>query len=249
MNLTRFLTDYGYWALIVFAFVQACCIPISSEITFGFAGVLAYQGHLSLALVIVIGTLAELAGSSAAYGVGRLGGRNAVERYRRYLLMTRKDVERAERFFTGRGAWSVAVGRVIPLVRAFTGLVAGFLEVPAGPFEVFNLLGTLVWAAALSGLGYAFGSEWDKVSKNFSRASDALAAVVILMLVGLIVHKAREIRKERQADAAAADAGAAAGMARATGPAGLSEDARNAPSASAPAAPTRPHSHRRDGRS
>jgi membrane protein DedA with SNARE-associated domain len=242
--MTTFLTDSGYWALIIFAFVQACCIPISSEITFGFAGVLAYQGHLSLALVIVVGTLAELAGSSAAYGVGRLGGRSAVERYRRYLLMTRKDVERAERFFAGRGAWSVAIGRVIPLVRAFTGLVAGFMEVPALPFEVFNLLGTLAWAAALSGLGYAFGSEWNKVSKNFSRASDALAVVVLLMLVGLIAHKAREIRKERRADAAAADAGAAPGMASAAGPASLSEDAGNA---SAPTAPTRPHSHRRDG--
>ncbi len=74
--MTSFLTDAGYWALILFAFVQACCIPISSEITFGFAGVLAFEGHLSLPLVIIIGTLAELAGSSAAYGLGRLGGRH-----------------------------------------------------------------------------------------------------------------------------------------------------------------------------
>ena len=100
--MTSFLTDAGYWALLVFAFVQACCIPISSEITFGFAGVLAYQGHLSLVPVIVIGVLGELAGSSVAYGLGRLGGRHTVERYRRYLLMTRKDVERTERFFAGR---------------------------------------------------------------------------------------------------------------------------------------------------
>ena len=200
---------------------------------------LAYEGHLSLVLVIVIGTIAELAGSSTAYGLGRLGGRQTVERYRRYLLMTRKDVERAERFFAGRGAWSVAIGRIVPLVRAFVGLVAGFMEVPALPFVVFNLLGTLVWAAALSGLGYAFGSDWDKVSRNFSHASDALAAVVVLLLVGLIVHKALELRKERQADATAA----------AAGPAGLSEDARSTASTSAPSAPGRPHSHRRDGES
>jgi membrane protein DedA with SNARE-associated domain len=242
--MTTFLTDAGYWALIVFCFIQACCIPISSEITFGFAGVLAYQGHLSLVLVIVIGTLAELAGSSVAYGLGRLGGRDTVERYHRYLLMTRKDVERAERFFAGRGSWSVAIGRIIPLVRAFTGLVAGFMEVPVLSFELFNLLGTLVWAAALSGLGYALGSDWDTASKNFSHASDALLAVVLLMLVGLIVHKAREVRNERRADAAAADAGAAHGVASAAGPAGLSEDAHNAASTPAPA---RPHSHRRNG--
>jgi membrane protein DedA with SNARE-associated domain len=201
--MTSFLTDAGYWALIVFAFVQACCIPISSEITFGFAGVLAYEGHLSLALVIIIGAAAELAGSSAAYGLGRLGGRHTVERYRRYLLMTRKDVERVERFFDGRGAWSVAVARVIPLVRAFAGLVAGLMEVPALPFEIFNLIGTLAWATALSLIGYELGNDWTSASKNFSHASDILAAVVVLLLVLLIAHKALQVRRERRAEAAA----------------------------------------------
>ncbi len=195
-----FLTDAGYWALIVFAFLQACCIPISSEITFGFAGVLAYEGHLSLPLVIVVGTLGELAGSSAAYGLGRLGGRHAVERFRRYLLMTSKDVERIERFFAGRGAWSVAVGRVIPLIRAFVGLAAGFMEVPALSFEIFNLVGTAAWATALSVLGYELGSDWAKTSKNVSHATDALAALALVMLVALIVHKAYQIKKERRAD-------------------------------------------------
>jgi len=202
--MTPFLTDAGYWALIIFAFVQACCIPISSEITFGFAGVLAYEGHLSLPLVIIIGTLAELAGSSAAYGLGRLGGRHTVERYRRYLLMTRKDVERVERFFDRRGAWAVAVARVIPLVRAFAGLVAGFMEVPVLAFEAFNLAGTVVWASALSLIGYSLGSEWDRAAKSFKDATDVLSAIVVLLLVGLIVHKWLQIRHERQADAAAA---------------------------------------------
>jgi membrane-associated protein len=117
--------------------------------------------------------------------------------------MTRRDVERAERFFGGRGSWSVAVARVIPLVRAFAGLVAGFLEVPVGPFEVFNLIGTAVWAAALSLIGYTLGGDWAKVSKNFSQASDVLAALVVLLLVGLIAYKWRELRKERREDAAA----------------------------------------------
>jgi len=201
--MTTFLTDAGYWALIIFAFVQACCIPISSEITFGFAGVLAYQGHLSLALVIILGTLAELAGSSTAYGLGRLGGRHTVERYRKYLLMTRRDVERAERFFAGRGAWAVGLARIIPLVRAFVGLAAGFMEVPLLPFEIFNLIGTAIWATALSVIGYELGSDWAKVSKNFSHASDILAVGVVVVLAALIAYKAREFRKERRADEAA----------------------------------------------
>jgi membrane protein DedA with SNARE-associated domain len=201
--MTTFLTDAGYWALIVFAFVQACCIPISSEVTFGFAGVLAYQGHLSLALVIILGTLAELAGSSTAYGLGRLGGRHTVERYRRYLLVTRRDLERAERFFAGRGAWSIGLARALPLVRTFVGLAAGFMEVPLVPFEIFNLIGTAVWAIVLSVIGYELGSDWAKVSKNFSHASNYLAIAVVVGLLALIAYKAWEVRKEHRADTAA----------------------------------------------
>jgi membrane protein DedA with SNARE-associated domain len=222
-----FLTNAGYWAVIVFAFVQACCIPISSEITFGFAGVLAYQGHLSLALVIILGTLAELAGSSTAYGLGRLGGRHTVERYRKYVLMTRRDVERAERFFAGRGAWSVAVARVIPLVRAFAGLAAGFMEVPLLPFEIFNLIGTAVWATALTVIGYEVGHDWAKVSKNFSQASNILAVGVVVVLVALIAYKWRELRKERRADAA-----------------GMNSDSPSAPPASNGTGPTGKARHR-----
>ena len=83
-----FLTSAGYAALILFGFLEAACIPISSEITFGFAGVLAYQGHLNLALVIIVGSLAELAGSYASYAVGRVGGRPLVYRLGRYVLVT-----------------------------------------------------------------------------------------------------------------------------------------------------------------
>jgi membrane protein DedA with SNARE-associated domain len=219
--MTSFLTNEGYLALVIFCFIQACCIPISSEITFGFAGVLAYEHHLSLALVIIVGTIAEFAGSSTAYGIGRLGGRSAIEKYRRYLLLTRKDVDRVERFFDGRGSWSVAIARIIPLVRAFTGLVAGLVEIPAGPFAIFNLIGTAVWATALSLLGYAAGSDWSKVSKSWSYASDALAVGVLILLAVLVLHKWRQVRKERQGEVAAAsvpvspDAPAASGRHRA----------------------------------
>src|ERR1700727_2196082 len=118
-----FLVHAGYGALILFAFIEAACIPIPSEITFGFAGVLAYQGHLNLALVIIIGSVAELAGSFASYGVGRKGGRPAVRGFGGYVLIPQRDLDRAERFFAGRGAWAVLIARLLPVLRAFAGLV------------------------------------------------------------------------------------------------------------------------------
>src|SRR5579862_1660224 len=195
-----FLQHAGYLALILFAFVEACSIPISSEITFGFAGVLAATpgpAHLNLALVIIIGTLAELAGSSVSYAIGRIGGRRTVERLGRFVLVTHSDLDRVERFFAGRGSWTVAVGRALPLVRAFMGIGAGFVEVPAVPFALYNLLGTAVWATALSLIGYAAGSAFSSITHDLSLASYVLVALVVVGFAGVVLLRLREVRKER----------------------------------------------------
>ena len=200
--LSHALTQAGYGALIILGFLEACCVPISSEITFGFAGVLAYEGHLNLVLVIVIGSLAELGGSYLSYAVGRIGGRPLVERLARYVLITRSDIQRAERFFAGRGAWAVAVGRMLPFIRAFTSLVAGLIEVPAIQFGLFSLLGTVIYVTALSVIGYALGSAWGSLSHYLSIGSYVLVAVVLLAIIGFVIYRLREFRKEAASDRA-----------------------------------------------
>ena len=199
MAMESFLTHAGYAAIIVFGFLEACCIPISSEITFGFAGVLAYQGHLNLALVIIIGTLAEMAGSYTSYAVGRVGERPVVERLGKYALVTSKDIYRAERFFAGRGAWTVAVARMLPVIRAFASLVAGLVEVPAVLFGVLSLIGTAIYVTAFTLLGYALGSTWPTVSHYVSAASYVIVALVVVAVVGLVLYRLREVRREAAA--------------------------------------------------
>jgi membrane protein DedA with SNARE-associated domain len=190
-----FLTHAGYGALILFGFLEACCIPISSEITFGFAGVLAGQGHLNLVLVIIIGSLAELGGSYVSYAVGRRGGRPTVERLGKYVISP-ADLDRGERFFAGRGAWTVTVGRALPLVRAFVSIVAGMVEVPWLEFGLFSLLGTVAWATAFSLTGYAIGGEWTKVAHAFSIGGYAIVALLVIGIVAAIWHRVHSVRKE-----------------------------------------------------
>jgi membrane protein DedA with SNARE-associated domain len=194
-----FLTSAGYAALILFGFLEAACIPISSEITFGFAGVLAYQGHLNLALVIIIGSLAELGGSYASYWVGRAGGRPLVDKLGRYVLVTHSDVDRAERFLEGRGAWAVPVGRMLPFVRAFTSIVAGLVRIPAIRFGVLSLIGTVIYAAVLSSIGYGLGSAWQRISHGLTIAGYAIFAVVVIAIIGFIVYRLRQFRREEAA--------------------------------------------------
>jgi membrane protein DedA with SNARE-associated domain len=194
-----FLTSAGYAALILFGFLEAACIPISSEITFGFAGVLAYQGHLNLALVIIIGSLAELAGSYASYAVGRIGGKPLVSKLGRYVLVTEADVDRAERFLAGRGAWAVPVGRMLPFIRAFTSIVGGLVRIPAARFGVLSLIGTVIYATVLSVIGYGLGSAWKRVDHGLTIAGYALFAVVVIAIAGFIVYRWRAVRREAAA--------------------------------------------------
>jgi membrane protein DedA with SNARE-associated domain len=191
-----FISEAGLAAVFLFGFLEACCIPIPSEITFGFAGVLAYQGHMNIVAVIIVGTIAELIGSFVSYTVGRIGGRPLVDRFGRYLLITRSDIDRAERFFAGRGAWALPVGRALPVVRTFVSIVAGFIEIPPVLFGVLSLIGTAVWVTAISLIGYGVGSAWQSVAHGIAVAGYVIAALAVIAVVGFIAYRLREVRME-----------------------------------------------------
>ncbi len=228
-----FLTSAGYAALILFAFLEAACIPISSEITFGFAGVLAYQGHLNLALVIILGSLAELAGSYASYAVGRVGGKPLVAKIGRYVLITQSDVDRAERFLAGRGSWAVIVGRMLPFIRAFTSIVAGLVRIPAGRFGILSGIGTVIYATALSVAGYELGSAWNRVSHGLAVVGYILFALLVVAIVGFVFYRLRQFRRE-------------AAQAHNEAEAGTGSAATVSPSPGAPEAKPGPGRHRSD---
>jgi membrane protein DedA with SNARE-associated domain len=193
-----FLAQWGYAAVFLFGFLEACCVPIPSEITFGFAGVLAGEGHLNIVLVIVVGTIAELIGSFVAYGIGRVGERPLVHRFGRYLLITQADIDRAERFLAGRGIWAIPVGRALPVVRTFVSIVAGFSQVPPLLFGVLSLIGTAVWVTVISLIGYGVGSAWQSVAHGLAVAGYVIFAVAVVGIAAFIVYRVREVRREGQ---------------------------------------------------
>ena len=236
-----FLTSAPYAALILFGFLEAACIPIPSEVTFGFAGVLAYQGHLNLVLVIIIGSLAELAGSYASYAVGRVGGKPLVHKWGRYVLVTQGDVDRAERFLAGRGAWAIPVGRMLPFIRAFTSIVAGLVRIPAGRFGVLSLIGTVIYATVLSVIGYEVGHAWNSVNHGLTIATYILVAIVVIVIVGFVLYRLRQFRREA-AQAKAAGQEPAAQPPAAQPPAGQPRPAKE-PRHKSP--PRNPPSHKR----
>ena len=206
-----FLVSHAIYAIVLFGVLEAMCIPISSELTFLLGGAIASGGvagthqHPSLAMVIILGTLAEMVGSYFSYFVGRAGGRPLVHRWGKYVLVTEADVARAERFLVGRGVWAVPVARMLPFVRAFASIVAGIVEIPPLRFGVLSLIGTFVYVTVLSSIGYSLGSEWSKINHGLALAGYVLGAFVVLAIVGFVLYRLREFRREAAAAAVRAE--------------------------------------------
>jgi membrane protein DedA with SNARE-associated domain len=199
----HFLRESGYLAIFVLSFISSMGLPVGAEIAIIYGGVLAsgqvpHEGHpLNIVLVIVVAAAAELAGSLAGYLIGAFGGRPLVDRLGRYVLLTHKDLDRAEQWFARRGEPLVLFGRFIPLLRSFVSLAAGLGEMAIGKFILFTVIGCTLWCAALASLGDSLGSSYNHVLKDFSDAGYALAAIAIVVILVGLIHRVRTVRAER----------------------------------------------------
>jgi membrane protein DedA with SNARE-associated domain len=194
------LSSWGYAALFLLTAIESCCVPLPSEITVGYAGVLSAEHHMQIVLVIVIATLGELVGSIVAWGIGRSGGRALVEKFGKYVLLTKRDLDRAEEWVNHRGEWGIFVGRLTPLVRIFISLPAGIAEMKPVKFAIFSAAGSLIWISTLAAIGYSLAGSWQSIAKDFEDAGYVLAALVVLGIAGVVWHRLRTLKAERLAE-------------------------------------------------
>jgi membrane protein DedA with SNARE-associated domain len=199
----HFLATWGYLAVFVLSFISSMGLPVGAEVAIIYGGVLA-SGQvvgvhpLNLVLVIVVATLAEVTGSVAGYLIGYFGGRPLVDRVGKYVLLTHKDLDRAEAWFARRGEPVVLFGRFIPLLRSFVSFAAGLAEMAMAKFLIFTVIGCAVWCTALVSLGYSLGSTYHHVLKAFSYAGYVAAVLVVIAVAALFVHRFRQLREERR---------------------------------------------------
>lgn len=191
---TTLVASSGYAAIFLLSILQSCCVPTSSELTLGFAGVLAAEGKLSLPVAIVAGAAGEVVGAYIAWVIGRTGGRAFVERFGRYLLLSHHDLDRAEHWYQRHGRWGVFGSRLFPVIRNFVALPAGMAEVPLVRFGILTALGSLIWDAAMAGIGYGVGSRWRAIMHGFNDAGYLLGAIAVLAIAVFIVHRFRSYR-------------------------------------------------------
>ena len=173
----------GYGGIVILMAIESACIPLPSELIMPFAGYLVFEGTMKLVWVATAGAIGCNLGSLVAYEVGFHGGRPLVERYGRWILLGRRDLDLADRFFARWGYLAVFIARLLPVIRTFIALPAGIARMPRGRFHIYTFLGSWPWCFALAWFGMKLGENWRGLGKYLHK----LDAVILVVLVGGIV--------------------------------------------------------------
>ena len=184
--ITRIIGRLGYVGVASLTFLENLFPPIPSELVIPLAGYVAAEGDLRIGLVILTGTIGSLAGATVWYALGRRVGearlRAWVDRHGKWLTLSSKDVDEAQQWFRRHGRASVFIGRLMPGVRTFVSLPAGFTTMPLAPFLLYSALGTVLWTAALAYAGVILQANFTIVADYINVLTNGLLVVLGLLL-------------------------------------------------------------------
>lgn len=177
------IAHYGIVAIFVLLMLGVFGLPVPDETLLTFAGVLVRQGELHLIPTILAAALGSMCGITISYTLGRAFGLDLVDRYGRWVHVSRADLQHVEQWLERWGKWTLTVGYFVPGVRHLTAIVAGSSRLPRRTFALFAYSGALIWATTFITLGWYVGERWETVLASAHRHLLALG-IVLAVIVG-----------------------------------------------------------------
>ncbi len=188
----------GYVGVFILMTLESALLPIPSEVTMPFAGYLAQQGQLSFFTIVLVGALGNLIGSLIAYAIGFYLEENVIlsliEKYGKYILLSKHEYERAMKWFEKYGAGVTFFSRLLPAVRTFISLPAGLAEMNIWKFSIYTFVGSFIWSAFLTYIGFALGKRWESIHPIFQRFQIVIVALIILGILWYINKKLKIVK-------------------------------------------------------
>ena len=184
-TLFNYFARYGYFVVFFGVMLENAGVPVPGETILLAAGFFAAQGHFHLWMVIAIAAFGAMLGDNAGYAVGHRVGRATLERYGRYILLTRRRLRKLDKFFARHGDKTILFARFVSGLRVFAALFAGAARMPWRKFVAYNMAGAILWAVAITLLGFFFGQSWELLHQWLGRAGlvTGLAVLVVVLLV------------------------------------------------------------------
>lgn len=180
----KLIESTSYAGIFVLMMLESALIPIPSEITMPFSGFLASQGKLSLIVVIIVGTIANLVGSYVAYWLGYFIEEtillNLIKKYGKFLLVTDDDYQRANKWFIKYGDKIIFISRLMPGIRTIISLPAGVFKMDIKKFTLYTIAGCLIWSTFLAYIGYILGENWTALEGYFRKFEIVIALLLII---------------------------------------------------------------------
>lgn len=177
------ISTMGYGGIVLLMAIESACIPLPSEIIMPFAGFLVFKGEMTLWGVAVAGALGCVLGSIPAYYLGMYGGRPLVEKYGKYVLISHRDLNMADRWFDKHGDIIIFIARLLPAVRTFIAFPAGVARMNMPKFIVYTFIGSLIWCWLLAYAGMKFGQNWESLEVYFHEFHYVIIAAGVIFMV------------------------------------------------------------------
>jgi membrane protein DedA with SNARE-associated domain len=195
--MTNFVTHHGLPLLFAAVLIESFGIPVPGETALIAFGVLAAEGHYSIAEVIAVAAAGAIIGDNLGYWlIGRLGGRALFRRWGWLRQYSDRVLPRAESVMARHGAEAVFIGRFVTILRYTIAWVAGLSRMPWWRFLFWNAAGGIVWATAVGLTAYYGGKA---VADTISRYGlYAGVAIVVAIVVGWIAVRFARRRLERR---------------------------------------------------
>ncbi len=189
VHLDLVIRSYGFWTygilfLIIFLETGLVVTPFLPGDSLLFAaGTFAALGSLDVTWLIILLSIAAIAGDTANYWIGHASGPKVFSK-EKSRLFNREYLHRTHQFYEKYGGKTIIIARFVPIVRTFAPFVAGIGSMTYGRFIAYNVMGGIGWVIILVFGGYFFGNI-PFIKNNFSFA---IAAIIILSILPGIIE-------------------------------------------------------------
>lgn len=194
MNL---IASTGYFGIVFLMFVENVFPPIPSEFIMPLAGFMAAEDKFSLLGVIIAGTLGAVLGSLPLYYLGAKLGEDRLKkfatRHGRWLTLSPEDVDRADEWFDRHGAKAVLFCRLVPGIRSFISIPAGFNRMNLASFLFFTAIGASVWTSVLAGAGYVLRTNFRQIGEYLDVATYVVFGLVIVLYLRRVFNYKKSV--------------------------------------------------------